>query len=331
MVSCRPACTRPTWRNILALAASFPAQDTATPTGWPLLRALRGEVVAGEEMTFHRADGSRGTLRASAAPIRDDQQRIVAAVTTWFDISDRKRLEDKLQVLAEAGAALGSSLDYEATLGQLAQLVVPRLADWCTIHMANEDGTLRPLTVAHADSARAEWASPILHRLRPNPSNPRGLYQVLRTGQPELTAEITDEMLRHSHSDPEFVEILRQLGLRSSMIVPLCAWGRTLGVLTFLTAESRARYTEDDLALAQELAHRAALAVDNARLYGELRRGGPAQGRIPGHAGTRAAQPAVADPQCPARAQATHRRRFRRRTPDGHDGTPGQPHGPSGR
>jgi PAS domain S-box-containing protein len=250
----------------------FPDPRYPTFERWPLLRALRGgEVVTGEEMTYRRADGSLGTIRANAAPVRDRAGRTLAAVTTFFDVTEARRAEDAVRFLAEAGAVLGAALDYEATLADLARLVVPRLADWCSVHVVDEDGTSRQLAVAHVDPAKVEMARDLARRYPPDPDAPTGIPALLRTGKSSLVPEITEEMLERAARDADHLAIVRGLGLRSYMAVPLLARGRVLGALAFVAAESGRRYGPDDLALAEELGRRGGLAVDNARLYREAR------------------------------------------------------------
>ncbi len=247
----------------------FASSRYSRPEDWPLLRALRtGEVVHGEEMDYRLADGTHGTIRASAAPVRDPAGRIIAAVTTWFDISERKRAEEVQRFLAEAGEALASSLDYEATLQQVARLAVPALADWCSIDILQEDRSIRRVAVAHPDPAKVALAQELSGRYPRHLDGPEG--KVLQTGKAVLLPEITDDVLTAYARDAAHLEILRGLGLKSTMVIPLAARGRVLGSVSFVFAESGRRYDEDDFALGQELARRAALAVDNARLYGEL-------------------------------------------------------------
>jgi signal transduction histidine kinase len=181
--------------------------------------------------------------------------------------------EDRLTFLTEAATILASSLDYESTLGTVARLAVPRIADWCAVDMVGEDGSVERLAVAHVDPAKIQLAIEMNDRYPPDPGAETGLYAVLRSGRPEVLTEITDEMIERADIDPEFKSLLIELQLRSSMIVPLIARGRTLGAITFVGAESgRLFNADDDLALAQELAARSALAVDNARLYSEAQR-----------------------------------------------------------
>jgi PAS domain S-box-containing protein len=187
--------------------------------------------------------------------------------TQWRDITARKRAEEAARYLAQASDVLGASLDYERTLAELANLVVPQLADWCTVDVVGDDGAIRQLALAHANPEKVSWARELSKRYPPDPNAPSGGPNVLRTGKPELYAEISDELLARSAVDDEHLRILREVGMRSAMVVPLRAHGSTLGTLTLIAAESGRRYGDADLALAMELARRAALAVDNARRH----------------------------------------------------------------
>ncbi|HZT78814.1 MAG TPA: PAS domain S-box protein, partial [Gemmataceae bacterium] len=176
-----------------------------------------------------------------------------------------------LAYLAEASAVLAASLDYETTLATVARLAVPFLADWCAVDVRQEDGAVRRVAVAHPDPACVELARELERRYPFDPDEPHGLARVLRTGQSEFFPEITDDVLAALARTPEQLAALRQLGLRSAVIVPLVARGRVLGAITLATAESGRRHTADDLAVAEDLGRRCALAVDNARLYREAR------------------------------------------------------------
>ena len=171
--------------------------------------------------------------------------------------------------LAEASRVLASSLDSEATLVSLARLSVPAIADWCAVDVLADDGTIRPLAVAHADPDTERIGRELLARYPPNPDARSGVPRVLRTGEPELREQIPDMILDRVVRRAEDRAVVRTLGLRSIMIVPMRARGRVLGAISWLTAESGRRYGVEDLAFVEDLAYRAALAADNARLYGE--------------------------------------------------------------
>lgn len=223
------------------------------------------------EYRFRRHDGAYHWFIGRALPVRDGSGRIVEWVGTCTDIDEQKRAAEALTFLAESSELLGSSLDYEATLARLARLAVPRVADWCAIDIREPDGELRRLAVAHVDSAKVELAHELHRRLPYDPDAPGGLASVLRSGNPELIETIDEAAIRATVSDPALLQIFLDLGLRSSMVVPLVAHGRTLGALSLISAESGRRFSVADLRLAEDLARRAAVAIDNARVYRELR------------------------------------------------------------
>ena len=203
----------------------------------------------------------------------------------FHDVSERKRVEQQLYeaerqahadaqaaaeraiFLAEATSTLAAQLDYDATIQRLARLAVPRLADLCTIHMLDDNGALRQLAVAHSDPA-VEALMWELDQAHPRDFDTLvGLVLVAHTGAPELVTEIDDARLLHFARAPERLAMLRRLHMISSLCLPLVARGRTLGAISFIMAESGRHYREGETQLAEELARRAALAVDNARLY----------------------------------------------------------------
>jgi PAS domain S-box-containing protein len=178
----------------------------------------------------------------------------------------RRLAEERLALLARAGGLLAESLDYPTTLAAVADLVVPRLADWATVEILEPDGSIRSLAVAHVDPEKVAFAREFRRRRPPELSSPTGVGHVITTGRAELVPEITDEMVA-AIDDPGITDLVRELRLRSAMIVPLSARGRTLGAMTFVWAESGSTYSSADLAFAQTLAARIALVIDNARLF----------------------------------------------------------------
>jgi serine phosphatase RsbU (regulator of sigma subunit) len=174
----------------------------------------------------------------------------------------------KLAFLADAAAELGSSLDYEVTLTNVAHLAVPTFADWCGIDVV-DDGRLHRVAVAHVDPAKVRLAHELAERYPPDPHDPHGAWHVIRTGRSELIPDISDAMLVASAVDAEHLQIARDLHLRSALTVPLVARGRVLGGITWVASESERRYTAEDLALAEDLAKRAAVAIDNAELHSQ--------------------------------------------------------------
>jgi GAF domain-containing protein len=174
----------------------------------------------------------------------------------------------KLSFLADATSELSSSLDYRTTLGKIATLVVPRLADWCAVDLV-ENGSIERVAVAHVDPSKVAYAEELQRRYPPDPDAGSGVPQVIRSGVSEHYPVITDEMLVAGSTDAEQLRVSRELGLRSALIVPLCGHSSTLGALSLVHAESGRTYNEDDLAFAEDIARRAAVAVENARAYEE--------------------------------------------------------------
>ncbi|HEX8849549.1 MAG TPA: ATP-binding protein [Gemmatimonadaceae bacterium] len=187
--------------------------------------------------------------------------------TIWKDITEKKRAEETLHYLSRASEILGSSLDYERTVQAVAELMVPKLGDWCAVDLLVSPRQLRRLAVAHVDPAKVALAHQLWERYPPDLDLPNGIGDVLRTGKPLLIPEIPDEMLVAGAVDEEHLRISRELGLTSAILVPLAAHDRVLGAMTLVSAESGRRYADPDLALASELGRRAALAIDNAELY----------------------------------------------------------------
>jgi PAS domain S-box-containing protein len=184
--------------------------------------------------------------------------------TQWKDITERKKSEEAARYLAKASDLLSSSLDYAKTLAELAHLVVPEFADWCAISMLDKNGKPRQLAVAHANPDKVKWAEDLNRKYPPPDDAPTGVPEVIRTGKAELYSEIPQEMLEAGAMDEEHLQIIRELGLRSAVVVPISTPEKTLGAITVVSAESGRRYTQGDLDFLTELARRAALAVDNA-------------------------------------------------------------------
>jgi serine phosphatase RsbU (regulator of sigma subunit) len=180
---------------------------------------------------------------------------------------DAEEAQERFSYLARASEVLGASLDYETTLSQLAALIVPGLADWCSVDLAEGQGSIRNVAVAHFDPARVAMARELRDRYPPDQFARVGVPQVVRTGRSELYPEIPASLLEAAAVDAEHLALIRELGLRSAIVVPLRARGRTFGALTLVTAESGRRYTQADLALVEQIGERAGLAIDNARLY----------------------------------------------------------------
>ncbi len=221
------------------------------------------------EKRYLHKDGSTVWINLTVSAAYDGKGKPSYCISVIEDVTRRKRVEEAQRFLAQVGTTLSSSLDYRTTLAGVARLAVPHLADWCVVDVCEDDGFLDRVAVAHQDPEKVALAHELQERYPPDPDSSYGVARVLHTGRPELVAEIPEPLLEEAAHDAEHREILQDLGLESYLVVPLVARGRTLGTITLVSAESGRRYGPDDLELAEELARRAALAVDNARLYRE--------------------------------------------------------------
>ncbi|HLW48990.1 MAG TPA: PAS domain S-box protein [bacterium] len=233
-----------------------------------LTRLARGERVERYETERRRKDGSRFDAQLTISPIHDDQGRVVAASSSTQDITERKRAERRQRFLADASAALVRSLDVAPTIDALAHLAVPALADCCTVHLVEDDGSLRHIVTVHRDPAKAALARTWAEQRPSDPDAPYVLPHVIRTGTSLLYVDAGQALSpAGAPQDAELSGLMSSLGIRSVIIAPLMARGRTLGAITLMTAESDRRYDQADVALAEDLGQRVALAVDNAQLH----------------------------------------------------------------
>ncbi|MCU0492095.1 MAG: ATP-binding protein [Chloroflexaceae bacterium] len=228
---------------------------------------LRPEQLTGPvEMALRHQDGRKIWLEQHYVPVQGPDGRLLAVESVARDITARRRAEAVLQLLANASTNLFESLDYTITLQRLARLVVPELADFCIIDMVDDKGAVQLAVVAHADPAR----EPLLHELRnayplqPNSNQPA--WQVLQHGEPLLVSKVTSDWLNQVTLDEGHRQLLYQLELHSTLMVPLRLRGQVQGVLSLASREDE-RYSATDVALVEDLASRAALALDNARIY----------------------------------------------------------------
>ena len=236
------------------------------------------KVLAGEDPEpmllryIHRDSGEETWVVLKAAPVRDASGSINAAVTIIEDVTTTRRSRMRLEFIAQAGHILASSLDYQETLRNIADLAVPQIADWCALDLFDEEGGRESVAVAHTDPAKVALAEQV-RALEPQELDPeRGLGFVRRTGRPVLYNDITLETIEQAAVGGERLRLLREVGIRAALIVPMIARGRTIGALTLVSAESGRTFDESDVEFAEQIAARAALAVDNARLYGERSR-----------------------------------------------------------
>jgi PAS domain S-box-containing protein len=258
--------SRDEWMEMLP-NGPYPSTDEAA--AWAALpMVIEGKVIGALGITFPRTVDLEEDVTFLQALARQCGQAIER--TRLFEAEQQAHREaeearNRLVFLSEARDLFSASLDSDIVLESIAKLVVPRLADWCIVDVLEQGGGIRQSAVSHVVPSLETLARELRKRYPPDPDQPHIVWRVLTTGESELEPEITDEDLRRRARDEMHFRMLTQLGIRSHMVVPLKARGRILGALSLIAMSQR--YSPDDLALAEELAARAALAVDNARLY----------------------------------------------------------------
>jgi PAS domain S-box-containing protein len=241
-----------------------------------LASVMAGQPVDHFETLRKTRNGELIPISLMVSPVRDASGKVIGASKIARDISDRKRAEAQAERIARRDAflahitlALTQSLDYKETLRTLAALAVPNIADFCAVDIVNAEGELVRLAVTHVDPGKVRLAEDFRERYE-DPQSSTSPHHVLRTRTPKFIRRITDEMIVASaKGDEDRASSLRTLGLVSYMCLPMVAHNRALGVLTLANAESRTEYGEDDLRLAEDVAARAALAIENAQSYQE--------------------------------------------------------------
>jgi len=236
----------------------------------PSVRILRGEPAEPLLIrTVHRETGVQRWNLLKSAPLADEDGIVEATITIIEDVTEQTRAALQGAFLAEASALLASSLDYEQTLRNVAELAVPEVADWCAVDLIDEDGDRNSVAVAHVDPARLSLAQE-LREYQPARLDPeQGLGLVFRTGQSLLYPDIPDDLLAKGAVDERHLELLRAVGFRSALLVPVRVGERTLGALTLVSSDSGRVLDDFDRQLAEQVAARAAVAIENARLYSQ--------------------------------------------------------------
>lgn len=192
---------------------------------------------------------------------------IVSSKIAFTYHKQRQYIEGNLRYLAEASKILSSSLDYETTLDTVAKLAVPHIADWCGIDILDEKGEVHQVAIAHKNPKMVKWAKELRRKQPVDMSQNMGLPKVLKTGLPEFIPVITDEMIEASARTKKELALARKLKFKSAIIVPIFSQKKPIGTISLITTDTRRYYNEADLLMAQELATRASVAIENARLY----------------------------------------------------------------
>lgn len=213
-----------------------------------------------------RETGEVSWRRLSSSPLRDAAGEVIAVVTVIEDVTAVKAAEVHTRILAESGRQLATSLDYEQTLQNVARAALPGLADWSMVELV-EGSMRRHVVVAHIDPEMRRLAVRLRELEPPTPGAESALRRVLATGESELYREVSDAHLRQAAVSPEQLDLYRRLEIRSAIVAPMRVGARIIGAMSFFTSTSGRRFTDEDLGVAEQLGRRAAVAVENARLY----------------------------------------------------------------
>ncbi|WNG46274.1 PAS domain S-box protein [Archangium minus] len=232
-------------------------------------RLLQGEISSFQmEKRYVHKEGHLVTILLTGSMVRDSRGEPLYFIAQIQDISERKQLEQAWRFLADAGPRLAASLEPQTTLATIAELAVPSLADWCIIYLFGDDGQVQWMESVATSPEKSQVLREMITAYPPDLSRQGDITaHVLRTGQPALVPEVPEAILEATARDAHHRELLHRLEPRSGLVVPLVTRGRILGVIILTTSESGRRYGARDLALAEELARRAALAIDNAYLH----------------------------------------------------------------
>jgi PAS domain S-box-containing protein len=246
----------------------YPPEDVASgkPRRQLEIAAERGTY---EDESIHvRKDGSRFWAQVVVSAIRDQNGALLGFVNLTHDVTERRRQRERLAFIADASRALSSSIDYAETLARIAKIAVPRIADWCAIDLLSDDGqSMSRVTVEHEDPAKVRQAKDLQTKHAVLPSDP-GIADAIRERRVIFFPDVSEDVLRERGLSEGRLALIRELGLRSTIVAPLIASDRVLGTLTLVTADNR-RLMAEDVIVAEDVASRAAIAVQNAQLYRE--------------------------------------------------------------
>ncbi|MGE5788241.1 MAG: ATP-binding protein, partial [Myxococcales bacterium] len=233
----------------------------------PARRVLNGEPSSTRVLQIReRATRREWWSHVRATGVMGEDGTPELAVNIWHEVTMERRQERQAKYLADATTALGSSLDYREMLPILARVLTSELADWCAIHLVDQDQLLH-VTATHADPSKLALAEEFRRRLNPDPEQRHGLWNVERMGVSQSYNDVTDESVSRLTQDPELQGLLKQMGIKSALIVPIQVRGRILGAITLVSSTSNRRYDQAELQLAEELGRRAGVALENAQLY----------------------------------------------------------------
>ena len=268
----------PSWRELTGqsfdqfrgwgwLDAVHPEDRENTRRVWE--SAVRNRSRFETEYRLRTRNGEYHWFAARGVRVLDHDGKILEWIGTSTDIHDHRTREGATRFLLKAEEVFASSLDERIILQRLAQLAVPRLADWCTVDLIDETGAVDRIAVEHVDPSKVELAQELVRRYPPRRDLPYGIVEATRSGKAQVYDHIPESMLHSLARNDEHLSSLHSLGMESFMIVPLTVRGGIIGAVSFVYSESPREYERNDVALVEELARRAAIAVDNARLYAD--------------------------------------------------------------
>jgi len=279
------ASTQPVWVDNVVEDKNFPRANIAERVGlhgafaFPIrvgeyvscvMAFYNREVVQPDDEMLQMFDALGRQVGDFIKRTRAEEERDKLLIYERVARSEAETNAEKLAFLAEASTVLSSSLDYHTNLMTVAKLAVNRLADWCAVDVVDDNEGFHRVALVHHDPQRADWVREFQKKFSDRTAAPHGVAHVMRTGRAKIYTDIPDSMLIALAQDAEHFKILQELGLASAMVVPLVARGRTLGAITFASENPARRYTDSDLHFAEELARRAAIGIDNARLYSDV-------------------------------------------------------------
>ncbi len=241
-----------------------------------------GDVPSSIECRLLHRDGHWLWVRETATIIRDTEGVAQYLVLVIEDISEQRRAAESLRIMARASALLASSLDYDQTLARIAPVLVASLGTWCQIYLRDAQGAIYAAGGMHADPERIPLLRTFDNVIPSDPRRRNGVSWVIATGEPAFVPVVEDDQFRRAFPEAEHRAIITALGFRSWMCVPLMVSGQSIGALGLARGEGEPPYTEDDLQLAEELARRAVVAVEHARLYAAEQRARQAAERAAG-------------------------------------------------
>jgi PAS domain S-box-containing protein len=247
-----------------------------------------GERIIHFQTTRVRKDGTRLAVSISISPVKDKFNKIIGASTIARDIADLKLMEqerdkllrseinlryqtemihERLVFLSEASKILSSSLDYETTLTSIAGISVPFICDWCLIDLIDENNKIKRVTAVFSETVSKNLTDQSKERVRNLALEGSNVSKVIKTGKPIYYSDISTEYFNNMPLNPEIISIVKTMGVSSIMIVPLKSREKIFGAISLVINESHRNYNEDDLSFVEEVANRAALAIDNVLLY----------------------------------------------------------------